>query len=196
MRIAAIVLAAGRGSRMGADKMRLDWRGRLLPAWPVMAAVEAGMDPVVAVLAPGHDDVAAILAGCGATIVVNPAPDAGMAGSLGCGIAVLSSDIDAAAVLLGDMPLVDASVLSALAAALDPARDITIAAPVHDGRRGNPVLFHRRHFAALAALRGDKGARDLLAKEAAGIRLVPAGPAIHADMDHPEDLAVGSLQVE
>lgn len=186
MTIAAIVLAAGRGSRMGRDKMRLAWRGRLLPAWPVMAAMAAGMGPVVAVIAPGHDDVATVLAGLGARVVVNPDPDAGMAGSIRCGIATLGPGIDAAAILLGDMPLVDSDLLRTLVAALDP--DFTIAAPTYDGRRGNPVLFHRCHFAALTALEGDVGARDLLVRWQAATRLVPAGPAAHADMDVPADL--------
>lgn len=188
MRVAAIVLAAGRGSRMGTDKMRLDWQGRPLPAWPVAAAVEAGLDPVIAVLAPKHDDLAASLTAEGARIAVNRTPDAGMAGSIRCGVAALPPDVDAVIILLGDMPRITAALLTDLAAALDPVQGPTIAAPVHEGRRGNPVILHRCHFLELMELHGDTGARDLLARYRSALRLVPAGPEIHADMDTPEDL--------
>jgi molybdenum cofactor cytidylyltransferase len=188
MKIAAIVLAAGRGSRMGTDKMRLDWQGRPLPVWPVMAAVDAGLDPVIVVVAPGHDDLAACLSGHGAQAVINPAPDAGMAGSIGCGIAALPPDIEAAAILLGDMPLISAELLRALADALVTAQGVTIVAPVHDGKRGNPVLFHRTHFTELMELRGDTGARDLLARYRSSTDLVPAGAEVGVDMDIPSDL--------
>ena len=66
----------------------------------------------------------------------------------------------------------------------------SIVAPVRDGRRGNPVLWPRRHFAALAALRGDAGARELLSQLAFEVRTVPFDTdAIFADIDTSEDLA-------
>lgn len=185
---AAIVLAAGFGSRMGRDKMRMDWRGRPLPAWAVLAAVEAGCRPVVAVLAPGHDDLAGVLAELGAGVTVNPAPEDGMGGSLRRGVEALGGEVEAVAVLLGDMPLVSPALLRRLLSALEPERGVTIAAPVNGGRRGNPVVFHRSHLAEMARIEGDKGARGLLERHAAAVRLVEADePGIHADLDTPDD---------
>lgn len=188
MRTAAIILAAGFGSRMGRDKMRLDWNGRPLPAWPVLAAIEAGLDPVIVVLAPGHDDLARALTSLGARIAINFAPEGGMGGSLRCGIEALTGESEAVAVLLGDMPLVSSGLLRRLVAELAPARGITITAPVRAGRRGNPVVFHHSHLRDLAAIEGDVGARGLLERHSAALGLIETEEAgVHADLDTPAD---------
>jgi molybdenum cofactor cytidylyltransferase len=186
MKIAALVLAAGLGTRMGGAKMAVEWNGRPLPVWPVMAAIEAGCDPVVAVVGPDRGEWDLALLAAGARVVVNPHPGNGQASSLACGLAAIGA-ADWLFVLLGDMPLVGPHHLRALIAALDGADGRTIAAPVFQGRRGNPVLFDQSHFAALATLTGDQGARGLIG--GAHTILVPmADRAVLTDIDTPDDL--------
>jgi molybdenum cofactor cytidylyltransferase len=94
---------------------------------------------------------------------------------------------------LGDQPLVTAETVTALIDAYlsSPARPgPVVVAPVHAGRRGNPVLIDRRLFPELLALTGDVGARGVLDRHAgAGTLLVPAGPEVLVDLDTPEDYA-------
>ena len=63
--------------------------------------------------------------------------------------------------LLGDMPGLSGSVLDRLIEAFGSA-ELDAVVPVHAGRRGNPALLGRNHFAAASALQGDEGARGML----------------------------------
>ena len=67
-------------------------------------------------------------------------------------------------ILLGDMPAVGALLIDRLIAAFDPAEDRAICVPIHDGKRGNPVLWARRFFPEMLALEGDVGAADLIGR--------------------------------
>jgi molybdenum cofactor cytidylyltransferase len=60
---------------------------------------------------------------------------------------------------------------------------------VHDGRRGNPVLFARKHFAAMQAITGDEGARSLIQRLFDEVAEVPVSErSIFADVDTEEAL--------
>ena len=114
MTVAAAVLAAGRGSRLGGDasKPLLEWRGRPLVAWALDAALASGLAPVVLVAGYRADDVRAAVAAHrsrGAVDVVeNPEWEEGIASSLRAVLRLLTplADIDAVCVGLADQPLV------------------------------------------------------------------------------------------
>ena len=91
----------------------------------------------------------------------NPDYSKGLSTSLISGLNALPADCDGALILLGDMPAIDPGLLDRLIAAFDPAEDRAIIVPVHDGRRGNPVLWARRFFPEMRELSGDAGARAL-----------------------------------
>jgi molybdenum cofactor cytidylyltransferase len=114
-----------------------------------------------------------------------------MSTSLRAGVAAVADhDVDGALVQLGDMPRVTAAHLDALVAAFDPDADATIVVPTCERKRGNPVLLGRRHFADIAQLTGDVGARALIERHADQVRLLPIDdPAILLDVDTPEALA-------
>lgn len=165
-RIAIVVLAAGRSSRAAPENKLL---ARLLDGRPLVAAtvdhaIAAKIGPVLVVT--GHQDAAVRVALEGRAVRFVHAADfgAGMAESLKAGIAALPEDVTAAMISLGDMPLVDATSLRHVAAAYDPDEGRAIVVPTHRGRRGNPVLWDRRFFAEIAALDGDAGARQILAR--------------------------------
>ena len=182
----AIVLAAGRSSRMGGDhKLLADWRGKPLVAHVVDAIAAAGLPPPIIVLGTRADAVRAALAGRPATYVLAADHDQGLAHSLRAGLLAVPADWDAALVCLGDMPRIDPALLARLAAARGD-----VAVPVWKGKRGNPVRWGRRHFAALLALAGDVGGKGLLAGLAPPPTEIDASDeAIFADIDTPDALA-------
>ncbi len=189
-RQAILLLAAGASTRMGgADKLLEEVDGRPLLAERLETALTAGAEVIVALPpyaeAPGRW---AAVEGRGATLVEVPAPGEGMAESLKAGIAALPAETPGVMILLADMPEVTHSDLATMLGAFDGETILRGAA--EDGTPGHPVLFPARDFAALAELRGDQGAREVLKAEAARQRLI-ALPARHAltDLDTPEDWA-------
>jgi molybdenum cofactor cytidylyltransferase len=111
----------------------------------------------------------------------------GMAASLRAGVASLAPEVEAAFVFLADMPRVPPAVLAPLAEAV--AAGAPAAAPVFQGRRGNPVVLSRGLFAAVAALSGDVGARSILQRLGARLALVETTDGgVLFDVDEPGDL--------
>lgn len=186
--IAAIVLAAGRSTRMGAaNKLLANLGGRPMVRWVAEAALASGSHPVIAVVGHQADAVRAALAGLDVRMVENPGYATGLAGSLQAGIRTVPADCAGALVLLGDMPRIGPAHLGALIAAFVPEG---IVVPTHEGRRGNPVLWAAAYFPEMLQLDGDAGARRLLAVHADRVREVEVGSdAIFLDVDTPEALA-------
>ena len=159
MTVVALVLAAGVGSRFGADKRRATLPdGRSLLAHSVERA-RAVFDEVRVVLRDGErPEDFGLPAGC--QVIHSPDAALGMGHSLAAGAASLSgSDAQAVAILLGDMPWIAPETLCQLA---DAATASTILFPFFDGQRGHPVVFGRDFWPALTQLTGDEGARTLV----------------------------------
>ena len=117
-RIAAIVLAAGRGTRFaGATKMLATLHGTALVRHVVEAALASGLHPVLVVTGHEAEAVAAALHGTEVLSVPNPSYADGLSSSLRTGFAALPEDVDAAAILLGDMPGIGPDLLARLGAA-------------------------------------------------------------------------------
>jgi molybdenum cofactor cytidylyltransferase len=189
--IAAIVLAAGRSTRMGAaNKLTADIEGQPMVRRVVVAALAAAADPVLVVTGHQADDVRAALAGLAVSFVHNPDYAKGLSSSLKAGIGAMPKSSDGALVLLGDMPQITPAHLDRLIAAFAADNAAAIVVPTHAGKRGNPVLWPARHFAEMLRLEGDVGAKQLLAAHADAVREVDLGTdAIFADVDTPEALA-------
>lgn len=182
-RIAAVVLAAGRSTRMGGDKLRLPWRGRTILEWVLDAA--CALPHVILVGGPpGLDALSAQVARVSCSLQ-DRLP--GQADSLQAGIRALPPGVDGAMVLLGDMPLITRELVEKLASAFRPGRFL---APRCNGRRGNPVIIPSDWFARVLELEGDTGARPLLARPDAPVDFLDVDdPAILADVDTPDDYA-------
>lgn len=186
-RIVALVLAAGRSSRMGSNKLLLDLDGRPIVAHVVAEAAAAGIADIVVVTGHQAGKVKAALADAGVRIVEARDYATGMAASLKAGLKALPADADAVLILLGDMPQVSAGLIRAIVAAYSPLEGRAIVLPVADGKRGNPALFDRRFFAEMLALEGDIGARHIIAANGEVVAEVPADPGqIFVDVDTPE----------
>ena len=187
-RVAAVVLAAGQSSRMGANKLLADLNGQSMIRRTV-AAMRQAADLTVVVTGRDAEGIAAALDGLPVTLVHNPDFSRGMSTSLRAGIEALPPDTDVALIALGDMPLVGPEVVRRLIAAYSPAEHRSICVPVYRGERGNPVLWGRQHFDALKGMAGDKGARALfepLADEI--VEVAMADEAVLLDADTPEAL--------
>lgn len=196
-RVAALVMAAGRSTRMAPrNKLLLqDGCGRAMVARVVQACCASRAAQVLVVTGhePGLVERAVRAGEVRADIGFAHAADHadGLSASLRAGIAAIRADVDAAMVCLGDMPLVTTTLLDTLIAAWAPARGHRVVVPVWQGRRGNPVLWGRCFFAEMQALSGDGGARPLLRLHAGVVAEVAAdGPGVLTDFDTPDSLKV------
>jgi len=189
--VAAIVLAAGRSTRMGGpNKLLAELNGKALVRIVAEQAVASKASSVTVVTGHQAAEVEKALAGLNVTFVHNTDFADGLASSVKAGIAAVPANADGAVVCLGDMPLIDTRLIDRLIEAFAPDRGNLIAVPVSDGRRGNPVLWSRRFFGELMTLDGDIGARHLIAKHAEAVADVPVeGRGAFLDIDTPQALA-------
>lgn len=186
-RVTGIVLAAGKGSRMGRAKQLLPFRGRTVLEAVIDSALASTLQRVIVVLGHQAAVVEPLLQGKGVAPVVNPYYESGQSSSLKAGLRAVTDDADAVLYLLGDQPLITPEIIDRILAfhATSPS---PVVYPVCDGKRGNPVLLGRETFDRIETLNGDCGARALFAEYAGRILQVPvADPAIHTDIDTEED---------
>jgi molybdenum cofactor cytidylyltransferase len=190
IRVAAIVLAAGRSTRMGAEnKLLADIGGKAMVRRVVETALGSAARPVLVVTGHMAAEMGAALAGVDVTLVANPHYATGLASSLKAGIRAVPAECHGALVLLGDMPDVAVGHLDRLIEAFAATPD-AIVVPLHEGRQGNPVLWPCRYFPELLGLEGDAGAKRLIAAHGEQVREVDVGSdAVLADVDTPEALA-------
>ena len=185
--IAAIVLAAGASTRMGRQKLTLPMRdGRPLVRLAVEQVLGAGLDDVVVVTGRDAEAVALALAPLPVRTVVNPRYAEGQSTSLRAGLDALRPGTDATVVALGDQPLPDPDIIRRLVAAFR-ATGHPIVVPVYRDSRGNPVLFANVLFGELRAVTGDRGGREVIARDPTRVAEVPIDLAMPADIDTPQD---------
>jgi molybdenum cofactor cytidylyltransferase len=197
-RIAAVVLAAGRSTRMGgANKLIAEISHRPLVRIAAEAALASRASPVIVVTGHQREQVEAAVAGLPVCLVHNPDFAQGLGTSLKAGVAAVPAEADGAIVCLGDMPQVDAALIDRLIAAFDPDRGALVVAPTFEGKRGNPVLWSRRFFPDLMAIEGDVGARHLIDRYTEAVAEVPVeGTAALVDVDTPEALIGVRAEIE
>ena len=187
VKLAAVVLAAGRAQRFGADKRLARFRDRPLIEWALEAL--AGFDFAQKICVVRDDDpIGEVVRRYDIAPVVNARADDGMGTSLACGIAALG-EVDGAFIVLADMPDIPPGLYAAIAARFAEGK-ADIVAPRHAGRAGHPVLFGAACFTELKALTGDRGGRGLI--DAGRYRVAwldSAHTGILRDIDRPEDLA-------
>lgn len=194
-RVGAVVLAAGRSSRWrakggGETKLVAEIAGRPIVRRVAEAALGSCARPIVAVVGHAREAVEASLAGLAIEVAFNPDFASGVASSLSAGLSATPPDVDAAIVLLGDMPFVEAALIDRLIRAFEAAPTALAVAPLQRGRRGNPVLIARPLFEPAMRLDGDEGARRLLSRLPAGAVVEIDAEDLDAtfDVDAPEDL--------
>jgi molybdenum cofactor cytidylyltransferase len=196
--VAAIVLAAGRATRMGGpNKLVAELAGKPLVRIAAEQALASRAQPVIVVTGHERERVEAALAGVPVRLVHNPDFAQGLGTSVKAGIAAVPAAVDGAIICLGDMPQVDAALIDRLIAAFDPEKGALAVVPTIEGQRGNPVLWSRRFFPDLMAIEGDIGARRLIGRYGEAVVEVPVtGKAAFTDIDTPEALAGLKTEIE
>jgi len=188
--VPAIILAAGRSTRMGGpNKLLAELGGKPLVRLVAEQALASKAKGVIVVTGHQAELVEKALAGLDVKFVRNPDFAQGLASSVKAGVAAVPDGADGAVICLGDMPMISAALIDRLIEAFAPDRGNLIAVPVSDGRRGNPVLWSRRFFNELMTLDGDIGARHLIAKHTEAVAEVPVeGFGAFLDIDTPQAL--------
>jgi molybdenum cofactor cytidylyltransferase len=189
--IVGILLAAGRGTRFGGDKLLAQLASSSGLAGECVGATAcrhllAALPRVIAVVRPDDAELAAALGAAGARIVRCVDADDGMGASLACGVRA-TKDAGGWVVALADMPWIQPSTIARVAAAV--ADGAPVAAPFHRGARGHPVGFSPACYAALAALSGDEGARSVVTAHHDSLARVDVDDAgTLRDIDTPADM--------
>lgn len=190
-RLVAVVLAAGYSRRFGTADKRL---ARLPDGRPLLAATLARVGeafPLRRVVLRAEDEPMALGLPASTSVIRVTRARHGLGASLGEAIAALDrdaalADVEAAAILLGDMPDIRPETLHALQR---HAARTAIVRPCHAGRPGHPVLFGRDFWPELAALDGDDGAREVIRRHRDRYRKIAvADPGVCRDIDTPGDL--------
>jgi molybdenum cofactor cytidylyltransferase len=192
--VAALILAAGRSTRFagdqpGATKLIAELHGKPLVRHVADAALASKARPVIVVTGHARERVQEALAGLPLQFVHNKDYASGLASSLRVGMAAVPNEAAGAVVLLGDMPLVTATLIDQLVRRFEENSDAGAIVPITEGRRGNPVLLARALFPAVAKLTADEGARRLL--QDAAIHVIETaieGEAASVDIDTPDAL--------
>ena len=179
--IAAVLLAAGRSTRFGGDKLLASVGDR--PVIRCSAEVLAAMvDELVVVVPPDDAAVRSALRGLPVRFVENVRRDDGMSSSLAAGVAALPPHCEAVLIALGDQPGIRAEVVAATIERWRGTRAPAVT-PLYSDGRGHPVLFDRRCFGQLLSIVGDSGARAVLESLGSEVALVAVDGAQPADVD-------------
>lgn len=181
----AILLAAGFSRRFGSQKLLARLADGRFVVEAAASNLLAGAGSVIAVT--GRDErLMRVLGDCGCQVVVNAEAEAGMGTSVGAGVRA-SAGAGGWLIALGDMPYIRPATIALVLNAVNDDAGIVI--PVFDRLRGHPVAFGGNFGGELMALRGDRGARGVVAAHPDRVTLLPVDdPAVLADIDTPDDL--------
>ena len=196
MKIAAVIVAAGRSSRFDAgntpsgNKLLAAMGGKPVIAYVTEAVLAAGLDDVVLVTAPNGGEIREA-AGTDVRAIINDRPAEGLSSSIQAGLRHLDPETRGALIVLADMPRIPSTLIAKLCAAFAACGGSKIVFPqTAAGQRGNPVLWPRALFPELMQLSGDVGGKALLAKHPTLLLAVVLDDAgILLDIDTTADLA-------
>jgi len=183
--IAGILLAAGKGTRFGSQKLLARLKDGRYVVEASAANLLAAVGRVIAVTSR-DERLMRVLDDCGCQVVVNERAAEGMGTSIGAGVRA-SLNADGWIIALGDMPFIHPATIEKIKLALEEGTAIVV--PTHEGKRGHPVGFARQYGAALCGLEGDAGAKGIIDANIALARMIRFDDlGIFADIDVVADL--------
>ena len=195
---AAIVLAAGRSTRMGAsNKLLAPWQGKTPLEFVCEAATTSECD--ITIVVTGHDQTSIVEKTSQFDVLLTHNGDyqSGMASSIRQGILVAEqNEADAVVVLLGDMPGITSTMINEMIATSQNNKLDAIIIATCEGNRGNPLLWPKMYFDQLLCLEGDQGARQIIAGYEDQIVELELGAGVLFDLDTPEAFEAGEIPIK
>jgi CTP:molybdopterin cytidylyltransferase MocA len=184
--IAAILLAAGRSSRMGAFKPLLPFGDTTVIESCINNLRTAGIENIVVVVGHRAEEVQARLRDQDLIFAHNPDPDSEMGASIARGVELISPNAKALIIALVDHPAVSSDIVALLIK--EWSEGAVLVQPEYNGRGGHPVLIDLAHRQELLHLDYQKGLRAMFAAHREVVRRVPVdSPYVARDMDTWED---------
>ena len=184
MRLAAVVLAAGKSSRMGSNKLLLKVGDRR-----VIEHILLSLKPMDTIVVTGHrpEDIVDIAESLGAATVHNPDYEEGMTTSFQAGLRTLDPEVEAVFMVLSDTFGFSAELLEWMADAMEDESEPLIVSPVYQWKRGHPVLFRRPLFEEFLGLEAGETMRDVVNRHNDRHKYVESDIWCRIDLDTSED---------
>jgi molybdenum cofactor cytidylyltransferase len=183
----SIILAAGESKRMGFPKMLLEFNRKPMIENVIEHVAESDTDGILVVLGGGGEKLADLVRKFDVISCYNENYREGMLSSVQCGFKNLPSDAEAVLVFQGDQPFISPSVIDSVIRAYRSS-DKGIIIPVHNGKRGHPLLLDRRYRAEIDKLDPNEGLRSITVIHSDDVLEVETGdPGILRDFDTYED---------
>ena len=185
--ICAVVLAAGLSSRMGVQKLMLSFGGKTVISHIVDQILTSTIDEVYVVVGHQAERISNELSGRAVSIVNNPDYKSGMLSSVRCGLKSLPEKCRAVMVILGDQPSITTELINKMLESY-AAAEKSILVPLHEGKRGHPVLFSVKYRDEIMTQYDNVGLRGLLHSHPKEVfKLKVSTASVLCDMDYPED---------
>lgn len=169
--ISAILLGAGASKRMGIDKLSLRWGRKTVLEHCFETLLRAEVQELVIVLGVRNKGIKNLFQGRKVKVVTNPHSHGGMSTSIRMGLQVVHLNSQGILIALGDQPLLKTRTINALIGAFAQEKG-KIIVPSFRGRKGHPVIFHKKYKQELLRLRGDVGGRSVIGRHPEEVRLV------------------------
>jgi len=185
--IAGIVLAAGKGTRFGGDKMLhpvQSHNGEILPMGLLSALnLKPWVDEVICVVRAQDAELIALYGQHGFKTHISEYFELGLSASLVAGIQA-SAEASMYVLALGDMPFINVKTYESIRDAIDKSNKDKIIQPKFNNKPGHPIVFPKRLKRELLSLQGDVGARSIVKKELKNLMTVDVNDqGIHWDLD-------------
>ncbi len=170
--VSAILLGAGRSKRMGFDKLSLPWGEKTVFERCLETLLRSRVQELVIVLSLRNKRLRNLLRGKNIKIVTNPRPAGGMSTSIRRGLQAIHPRSDGILIALGDQPFLKTRTINVLIRTFAQGKG-RIIVPSFRGRRGHPVIFHKRYRKELLNLKGDVGGKSVLERYPKDVIIVP-----------------------
>jgi len=184
LRVAAVVLAAGKSSRMGRNKLLLEVDGATVLD-RLLVSLTSVLGEVIVVTGNDPEPIRAVAELHSARVVHNPNYEEGMTTSFQAGLRAASAD--AAFLVLGDQLGLEPSLLWRMIDVMEGDQSALIVSPICEGKRGHPTLFRRPLFSEILRLRGEETLKDVVLRHESEHRTVDVDEWTVLDLDTPED---------